>query len=77
MDGILAAAVGSDLIIRDPASAGMEIISRGAIEHISLVKMPDDLVIKPTLVWLAQAKRKADDLLCHGERIHLRAGGQL
>ena len=53
--GTLKAAIGSDLIISNKVG-GMDIISRDTIENISLAQAPDDLVTKPTLVWLAQAK---------------------
>ena len=54
--GTLKAAVGSDLIISNGAG-GMDIIARDSVQHISLAKTPDDLVTKPTLVWLANSKQ--------------------
>ena len=51
--GTLSAAVGNDLII--DSDAEMLIVSRNSIESISLQEKPDDLVTKPTLVWLANA----------------------
>ena len=62
MRGILSAAIGSDLILRDEKLGGMRIISREAVEHIVLEKTPEDLVTKPTLVWLAQAAKKSREL---------------
>jgi hypothetical protein len=59
--GLLASSTGNDLIILN--DTGMNIISRGSIERIAIEKAPADLVTKPTLVWLAQAK-KASQQLC-------------
>jgi hypothetical protein len=60
--GVLNAAVGNDLIISN-GDGGLDIISRNSVESISLAKAPEDLVTKPTLVWLAQSEEK-DDQLC-------------
>ncbi|MHC5060499.1 MAG: DUF4139 domain-containing protein, partial [Planctomycetota bacterium] len=61
MLGVLSAAVGNDLILRDD-QGGLDIISRSAVEHISLAETPEDLVTKPTLVWLARADEKGAEL---------------
>jgi len=61
MSGVLSAAVGNDLILRH-STGELEIISRGVIEHISLSETPQDLVAKPTLVWLARADKKSAEL---------------
>jgi hypothetical protein len=61
MTGLLSASVGRDIILRNE-SGGMEIISMDTVEHISLTKTPDDLVTKPTLIWLANAEKKASQL---------------
>lgn len=61
MGGVLSAAVGNDLILRH-STGELEIISRGVIEHISLSETPQDLVTKPTLVWLARADKKGAEL---------------
>ena len=61
MSGMLSAAVGNDLILRD-AAGGLEIVSRSVVEHISLAETPQDLVTKPTLVWLASADKKGAEL---------------
>lgn len=61
MTGLLSAAVGKDLILGND-SGGMDVISMDSIEHISLTQAPDDLVTKPTLIWLAQAKNNARHL---------------
>lgn len=55
--GRLMAAMGSDLVLKTDGN-DIEIISRENIEDISLSEMPDDLVTRPTLVWLANAKDK-------------------
>jgi len=60
--GVLLAALGDDLILESQAD-NIEIINRNSVEEISLKELPDDLVTKPTLVWLANAKEKAS-LLC-------------
>jgi hypothetical protein len=61
--GILSAAVGSDLILRGAGDTGeLEIISRSVVERISLAETPEDLVTKPTLVWLAGADKKSSEL---------------
>ena len=60
--GILSAAMDGDIIIQD-SSGQIEIVSKNSIENISLQQLPDDLVTKPTLVWLAQAD-KAGSQLC-------------
>ena len=59
--GTLLASLGSDLILKSQTN-NIEIISRNSIEEISLKELPDDLVTKPTLIWLANAKKKADQL---------------
>jgi len=61
MSGVLSAAVGNDLILRD-GTGRLEIISRAVVEHISLAETPEDLVTKPTLVWLARADGKSREL---------------
>lgn len=61
LTGLLLAAIGNDLILKSK-SDDIEIISRNTIEEISLKELPDDLVTKPTLVWLANAKEAGDQL---------------
>ena len=61
LTGLLLAAIGNDLILKSK-SDDIEIISRNSIEEISLKELPDDLVTKPTLVWLADAKEKGKQL---------------
>ena len=61
LTGKLLASLGSDLILKSNTD-DIEIISRNSIEEISLKELPDDLVTKPTLVWLASAEEKANYL---------------
>ena len=61
MRGVLSAAVDNDLILRH-STGELEIISRDVIEHISLSETPEDLVTKPTLLWLARANKKDAEL---------------
>lgn len=61
LSGTLLASLGSDLILKSNTD-DIEIISRNSVEEISLKELPDDLVTKPTLVWLASAEQKADYL---------------
>jgi len=61
VDGTLSAAMGSDLIIQKQ-DGSMNIISRGSVERIALAQMPEDLVAKPTLVWLADSKKSSSQL---------------
>ncbi len=58
--GILSSSTGNDLIIQN--ADGINIISRSSIDRISLKEAPADLVTKPTLVWLAQAKNASQQL---------------
>ena len=62
LSGTLLAAMGNDLILKSQAD-NIEIIHRANVEEISLKELPDDLVTRPTLVWLANAE-KASDQLC-------------
>ncbi len=61
LNGQLLAALGSDLILKTPGG-DIEILSKANVEEISLKELPDDLVTKPTLVWLANAKEKGKQL---------------
>ncbi|MFA5292464.1 MAG: DUF4139 domain-containing protein [Phycisphaerae bacterium] len=53
--GTLLAARDNNLIMKDQEGY-IQIISENSIENILLLHMPDDLVTKPTLVWLAQSE---------------------
>jgi len=60
--GLLLAAPGDNLILKSPAN-DIEIIDKNSVEEISLKQLPEQLVTIPTLLWLANAKEKAE-LLC-------------
>jgi len=59
--GTLLASIGNDLILKSQTD-NIEIIGRYNLEEISLKELPDDLVTKPTLVWLANAEQKGNQL---------------
>ncbi|MHC4123779.1 MAG: DUF4139 domain-containing protein [Planctomycetota bacterium] len=59
--GILLAAIGNDLIINSRQD-NIEIIARTNVEEISLKELPEDLVTKPTLIWLTKVKEKGNQL---------------
>ena len=61
LTGTLLASLGSDLILKSE-SEDVEIIDRSSVEEISLKELPEDLVTKPTLFWLANAKEKGTQL---------------
>jgi hypothetical protein len=60
VEGTLLAAVGQDLIVQ--GNNGIEVISRASVEEITLKELPDDLVTRPTLVWLTDAKKSGEQL---------------
>jgi hypothetical protein len=61
LTGVLSAARDNNLILRID-KAGIEIVNVESIEAISLRQLPEDLVTKPTLVWLAQAGKTGQQL---------------
>ena len=61
LSGTLLASLGNDLILKSQ-TGDIEIISRNSIEEITLKELPDDLVTKPTLVWLAEAEKKGEQI---------------
>lgn len=63
LQGVLTAAIGGDLIVQDTDTGQMHIVSRMSVVRIQLDKKPDDLLTRPTLVWLANAE-KAGSQLC-------------
>ena len=63
LTGVLTAAIGGDLILQDADSGQMHIVSRASVERIQLEKKPEDLLTRPTLVWLTHAE-KAGEQLC-------------
>jgi len=54
------AAAGQDLIVK--SDDGLEVIGRAGIEEIALKEMPDDLVTRPTLVWLVRSEKSGEQL---------------
>jgi len=62
VEGTLLAGVGGDLIVKSNASNGLEVIERASVEGVSLKEMPDDLVTRPTLVWLTSAQKGGEQL---------------
>ena len=62
VEGTLLAGVGGDLIVKSNASNGLEVIERASVEGISLKELPDDLVTRPTLVWLTDAQKGGEQL---------------
>ncbi len=60
--GKLLATMGGDYILASD-TGGIEVVNRSRVEEISLQEMPEDLVTRPTLVWLANAK-EAGEKLC-------------
>jgi hypothetical protein len=54
ISGTLLAARDNNLIIKNTGGS-LEIISMNSIQNISLDQLPEDLVTKPTLIWLAQS----------------------
>ncbi|UCE98924.1 MAG: DUF4139 domain-containing protein [Planctomycetota bacterium] len=61
LTGQLLAALNDNLIIKSESN-NIEILDKNSIEEISLKELPDDLVTKPTLVWIANAKEKGNQL---------------
>jgi hypothetical protein len=59
--GKLLATVGGDYILASD-TGGIEVVNAGKVEEISLKELPEDLVTRPTLVWLADAKEVGDKL---------------
>jgi len=59
--GVLLAALGPDLVIKNERGY-IEIISKGIVERVRLKQLPADLVTKPTLIWLADAKKAGSEL---------------
>jgi len=52
--GVLLASADGNLIIKNEDD-GIEIISEGSVENITLEELPEGLIVKPTLVWLADS----------------------
>jgi hypothetical protein len=52
--GALLASADGNLIIKTE-SDGIEIISESSVDNITLAQLPEGLIVKPTLVWLADS----------------------
>ncbi|MHC4157577.1 MAG: DUF4139 domain-containing protein [Planctomycetota bacterium] len=61
MTGLLLAALDDNLILKSKSN-NIEILDKNSVEGISLKELPDDLVTKPTLLWLANAEEKGIQL---------------
>jgi len=61
VEGVLLAAVGGELILKSE-EGGIEIIGQGSVEEVAMKELPDDLVTRPTLVWLAQSDKGGEQL---------------
>ena len=61
LTGVLLAMTGNELILKGPAN-NIEIIDKNSVEQISLKEPVDDMAIKPTLVWLANAAEDGNQL---------------
>jgi hypothetical protein len=59
--GVLMAAMGNDLILKNEKNE-IQIVDKTSTGKISLRELPDDLVTRPTLVWLADSKEKGQQL---------------
>jgi len=59
--GVLLAALGPDLVVKNERG-DIEIIGKGIVEKVRLKQLPADLVTKPTLIWLADAKKAGSEL---------------
>jgi len=70
--GQLLAADGRDLILKSGTN-NIEILKQESIENILLKEVPDDLAVKPTLLWLAEAKQDCSHL-CQASYITERVG---
>jgi hypothetical protein len=60
VEGRLLANVGSDMIVQ--TEAGIEMIGQEAIEEVVLEELPEGLVTRPTLVWLADSQVAGEQL---------------
>ena len=61
LTGVLLVAMDDNLILKSQVG-DIELSDTNSIEEISLKELPDDLVTRPTLVWLANAKEKGRQL---------------
>ena len=61
LTGVLLAALGPDLVLKSE-KGDIEIIGKDIVEKTTLKQLPADLVTKPTLIWLADAKKAGSEL---------------
>jgi hypothetical protein len=59
--GVLMASIGGDLIIKGD-DGQLHIVGKAGVEEVSLKEAPEDLVTKPTLVWLTSAQKSGEQL---------------
>jgi len=59
--GVLMAARDNNLILKNE-SGRIEIISNDSVENVSLQQLPEGLVTRPTLIWLAQSETAGREL---------------
>jgi hypothetical protein len=57
VSGLLLSVDGKNLILQDD-NGRMNVISGDSVEHIQLDKKPENLLTRPTLVWLVAAEKK-------------------
>lgn len=62
LKGTLTAAIGGDLIVQDTQTGQLHIVSRNSVERIQLDEKPEDLLTRPTLIWLAHAVQAGEQL---------------
>jgi hypothetical protein len=61
VSGVLLSADGTNLILQDD-NGQMNIIGNDSVEHIQLDKKPENLLTRPTLVWLVDSAKKLSGL---------------
>jgi len=62
VSGTLLSADGANLILMDDQTGKMNVIGNDSVEHIQLDKKPENLLTRPTLVWLVNAAKKLSGL---------------
>lgn len=62
VSGTLLAAEGPNLILMNSQTGQMNIIGNDSVEHIQLDKKPENLLTRPTLVWMVSAAKKLSGL---------------
>lgn len=60
VSGVLMAARDNNLILKNDGGQ-LEIISSDSVENISLQQLPEGLVTRPTLIWLAQSETAGEE----------------